>query len=158
MTETVEGGPATGTVELVELPPKRAAVVRFSGRTDELPVLMGHAFAATSEAIAAAGARFAGHPFARYFSFGEPIEAVAGFPFEGGEPEAEGVEIVTLPSGLAAMIRHVGPYETIGEAWDRGTAWIRNHGYATSGPGWECYLTGPEDPGPPITEVFWPLA
>jgi hypothetical protein len=24
-------------------------------------------------------------------------------------------------------------------------------------PAWEAYLTGPDDPGPPVTKIFWPI-
>ena len=158
MTDLVEGRPDTSIeVSLCELPPKHAAVVRISGSVQDLPALMGRAFSVTSRAITSAGARCAGHPFARYTAFGERIEAMVGFPFVGDVPATEGVEITELPGGRAATIRHIGPYSEIGSAWERGTAYLKDHGLTPTGPPWECYLTGPEDPGPPITEVFWPL-
>jgi effector-binding domain-containing protein len=159
MTDLVEGRPAAAEdVTLVELPAKRAVVVRISGLVTDMPAMMGEAFSATSQAIGAAGASFAGHPFARYTGFGERIEAEVGFPFTGEVPETDRIAIVQLPGGLAAMTRHVGPYDGIGAAWERAQSWLRDHGHTPTGPAWECYLTGPEDPGPPITEVFWPLA
>jgi effector-binding domain-containing protein len=158
MTDLVEGRPETGAVVSVcELPQKRAAIVRVSGPAPDLPVLMGRAFEVTSRAITAAGAQFAGHPFARYTAFGEHIEAEVGFPFSGEVPATGEIEIVTLPGGLAAMARHVGPYEQLSRAWEDGTAWLKERGLTPTAPAWECYLTGPEDPGPPITEIFWPL-
>ena len=159
MTDLVEGRPAAAEdVTLVELPARRAAVVRISGPVTDMPAMMGGAFSATAAAIGAAGASFAGPPFARYTGFGERIEAEVGFPFDGEVPETDRIAIVQLPGGLAATTRHVGPYDQIGAAWERAQAWLREHGYAPTSPAWECYLTGPQDPGPPITEVFWPLA
>lgn len=158
MTDVVERRPETDLdVRLCELPPRRAAVVRISGAVEDLPNLMGQAFAVTSKAITSGGARFAGHPFARYTAFGEHIEAAVGFPFEGELAAPEGLEITELPGGRAAMARHIGPYNEIGLAWERGAAFMKEQGLTPSGPGWECYLTGPADPGPPITEIFWPL-
>ena len=55
------------------------------------------------------------------------------------------------------MVRHVGPYEELGRAWERGTGYLQAQGLTPTGPAWECYLTGPDDPGVPITEIFWPL-
>jgi effector-binding domain-containing protein len=37
-------------------------------------------------------------------------------------------------------------------------AFAREHGLTPTGPGWECYLTGPDEPGPPVTEIFWPVS
>jgi effector-binding domain-containing protein len=158
MTDLVERRPETIVdVSLCELPPKRAAVVRISGSVEDLPMLMDRAFSVTSRAITSAGARMAGHPFARYTAFGERIEAAVGFPFVGDVPATDGVEITELPGGRAVTVRHVGPYSEIGAAWERATAFIKERGLTPTGPAWECYLTGPNDPGPPITEIFWPL-
>ena len=158
MTDLAERRPGTSVeVTLCELPPKRAAIVRISGSVPDMPVLMDRAFSVTSRAISSAGARFAGHPFARYTAFGEHIEAAVGFPFVGDVQASDGIEITELPGGRTAMVRHIGPYDEIGLAWERGTVWMKEHGLTPSGPAWECYLTGPKDPGPPITEVFWPL-
>ena len=62
---------------------KRAAIVRISGSVQDMPALMDRAFSVTSRAITSAGARYAGHPFARYTAFGEHIEAAVSFPFVG---------------------------------------------------------------------------
>jgi effector-binding domain-containing protein len=158
MTDLAERLPGTSTdVTLCEMPTRRAAVVRIAGTVQDLPALMDRAFSVTSRAIISGGARFGGHPFARYTAFGEHIEAAVGFPFTGDLPATEGIEITELPGGRTAMVRHIGPYSEIGLAWERGTAFMKEQGLTPSGPGWECYLTDPADPGPPITEVFWPL-
>ena len=158
MTDVVQrrAGP-DAEASLCELPPRQAATVRISGSGQDLPAVMDRAFSVTSRAITAAGARFNGHPFARYTAFGEHIEAIVGFPFVGDLSGSEGVDITELPGGRAVMVRHVGPYEELGRAWERGTTYLAEHGLTATGPAWECYLTGPDDPGVPITEIFWPL-
>ena len=158
MTELAEGRPGTSVdVVLCELPPRQAAIVRISGTVPDLPALMDRAFSLTSKAIASAGARMSGHPFARYTAFGEHIEAAVGFPFVGDLQPADGIEITELPGGRTAMARHIGPYDEIGMAWQRATAYMKERDLTPTGPAWECYLTGPGDPGPPITEIYWPL-
>ncbi len=51
------------------------------------------------------------------------------------------VEIRTLPSLSVAYVRHAGPYDEVGEAWDRLAAWLAEEGLF--GPGVEmlglCY-------------------
>ncbi len=149
---------ARDEVSVADIAPQRAAIVRIRGEAAELPRLMGGAFRATAEAIMAAGAAFAGPPFARYLTMGAPFEAEVGFPFVGLVEPGEGVEIVDLPGGRIVRTRHVGTYETIGVAWDRAAAWMRSQGLSVAGAPWECYLTGPEEPGEPITEILWPVS
>jgi effector-binding domain-containing protein len=145
-------------VLVATIAPRRAAIVRIHGEVAELPDLMGSAFGTTAEAIMSAGAAFAGPPFARYRTMGSPFEAEVGFPFVGDVGPTERIEIVDLPGGRVVRTRHVGPYETVGLAWDRAATWMREHDLDVGGAPWECYLTGPEDPGDPITEIVWPVS
>lgn len=156
MTEMIGTRPAL-TPEIVELPERHAAVVGIDGTVDELPRLMGEAFGLTAGAIESSGAVIAGPPFARYHGFGERIQAEVGFPFSGTLRQTDRVRETILPGGRIVMTSHVGPYEGIAAAWERGMAWMSEHELVASGPGWECYLTGPDEPGPPITEIYWPV-
>ncbi len=149
--------PSGDEVRVVELVERPAIVVRVSGTTAEMPRLFGEAFGRTADAIGRAGAAFAGPPFARYLSFGERIEAEMGFPFQGSVEPGEGMTLITLPAGRAVTTRHVGQYDEIGRAWERSSAWMRGFGVEPTGAPWECYLTGPDEPGPPVTEIFWPI-
>ena len=144
-------------VRIVDLTPMSAAVVRVSGPVSELPRLMGEAFAATMGAIELGHGRIAGPPFARYLDFGQRVTAEVGFPFVGGLARDDRVYRADLPGGATVTTTHVGPYETIGVAWDAARAWIDEHGLTLTGAPWETYLTGPDDPGPPVTTVYWPI-
>ena len=155
MKEAIQTRPTTP--QSVDLPARPAAVVRIEGPVAEMPRMMGEAFDLTMKAITSAGASYAGHPFARYFSFGPQIAAEVGFPFSGTVTPTERVYLCELPGGQAVMTTHVGPYDTIGEAWERVQAWMKEHDLRSSGAPWEAYLTGPHDPGPPITEIFFPV-
>ncbi|HEX5588689.1 MAG TPA: GyrI-like domain-containing protein [Candidatus Limnocylindrales bacterium] len=156
MGDAIGTRPPTTPV-VVELPEQYAAVVFIDGAVDELPKLMGEAFRLTAEAIAASGAQIAGHPFARYVGFGQRVQAEVGFPYVGRLTATDRVHDAILPAGRAVTTRHVGAYDTIAGAWNRAAAWMREHELVPSGPAWECYLTGPDEPGLPVTEVFWPL-
>jgi DNA-binding transcriptional MerR regulator/predicted transcriptional regulator YdeE len=63
-----------------------------------------------------------------------------------------------VPGGEVAVIIHVGPYETISESYQALAAWVEEHGFRIAGPPHEIYLTGPDEPGPPVTEVRIPVA
>jgi len=156
MAETIGTGPTTPP-EIVDLVERPAAVVHIDATMNDFPRLIGEAFGLAAQAIAASGAVIADHPFARYLSFGDRIEAEAGFPFAGTLVPTDRVTPTKLPGGRAVTTIHVGPYDEIGTTWDRATAWMGEHGLESAKPAWEAYLTGPDDPGPPVTKIFWPI-
>ena len=157
MTQIGEQQAGTDPTLHGEVPAQRAAIVRIRGMVPDLPGLMGGAFKATAAAIGRGGAHVSGPPFARYLTMHEPFEAEVGFPFVGGLEATDGIEIVDLPGGRVVTVRHLGSYDTVGETWDRAAAWIGEHGLTVLGPPWECYLTGPDESGSPITEIVWPV-
>jgi len=156
MTETIDARPVP-TPELVDLPPRDAAVVRIEGSLTELPRLLGEAFGLVEAAVAASDASLAGPPFARYLAVGDTVTADVGFPYVGTLAETDRVRRVELPRGRAVRTVHVGPYDQVAATWERATTWIGEQGLESSGPGWESYLTGPDEPGPPVTEVYLPV-
>lgn len=157
MTDTIDTRQAK-TPEIVELVERPAAVIQIVGTMAEFPGLVGEAFGLAARTIAGSKATIAGHPFARYLSFGDRIEAEAGFPFAGTlVPTDDRVRQTTLPGGRAVTATHVGPYDQLGAVWERLMAWMGEQQLEGAGPAWEAYVTGPDDPGPPITEIFWPI-
>jgi effector-binding domain-containing protein len=145
------------TPRIVELRGRATAVVDVDAPASELPAALGEAFRLTADAIMASGAAFGGEPFARYLAMGERIRAEVGFPFVGALRPTGRVRESALPGGQAVMTTHVGSYDELGRAWERGALWAREHGLAFAGPGWECYLSDPNEPGPPVTEIYWPV-
>jgi effector-binding domain-containing protein len=156
MTDTIDTRQAK-TPEIIDLVERPAAVVRIDATMEEFPRLIGEAFGLAAQAIQGCDATIAGHPFARYLSFGDRIEAEAGFPLVGTLVPTDRVTPMLLPGGRAVTVTHVGPYDEIGAAWERTTAWMGEHGLEGAGPPWEAYLTGPDEPGPPVTEIFLPI-
>ena len=76
-------------------------------------------------------------------------------------PSGQG-EIVadTLPGGPVATTTHMGPYDTLTEAYAAIEQWIAAEGLVAAGAPWEAYVTDPGDyPDPKDwkTEVFWPV-
>lgn len=156
MTETIGTRPAV-TPEIAELVERPAAVVGIEGRVDEFPSLLSEAFGATAQAISASGAVVAGPPFLRFYAFGERVQADAGFPFVGTLTPTDRVRQILLPGGRAVTATHIGPYDEIAVTWERVTAWMGEHELAASGPAWETYLKGPDEPGPPVTQIVFPI-
>lgn len=72
-------------------------------------------------------------------------------------PGSRVLELRVVPGGEVVSIRHVGPYETIGESYRVLDDWIGEYGYRVVGPPSELYLSLPTDPGPPVTEIRLPV-
>jgi len=72
-------------------------------------------------------------------------------------PAGRTLEPRTVPGGEVAVIVHVGPYETLGESYQTLAGWMGQHGYRGSGPPQEIYLSSPMEPGPPVTEIRFPV-
>ena len=147
----------TRTPEVVELEPRQAAVTRVAGERSEIAALLRDAFELTMDQVASSGGQVAGPPFARYLAFGERIEAEVGFPYIGEITPTELVHEATLPGGRAVMLTYVGSYEGIGEVWNGIGQWMTKHGFVTASAPWESYLTGPDDPGLPVTQIVFPI-
>lgn len=155
MTQTIGFAAVTPAIAMLE--PRHAAVVHVVGRPEQLPSLLSEAFGATMQQVAASGAQIAGPPFARYLALGVQVEAEAGFPYVGTLIPTERVHDAILPGGRAALATHVGPYDDLADAWQRLDAWIREQGLEASSAPWESYLTGPDDPGQPVTQIVFPI-
>lgn len=148
------------TVERRTLSAQPTAVVRGKARIPEIQAFVGHAFGAVAGVLERAGVGMAGMPFARYRIIdGDEFEVEAGFPVRVPiAPEAD-VEPSELPAGPAAATWHLGPYETLGAAYEALTRWIEAEGATPAGPPWEVYYTDPSDQPDPSswrTEVFQP--
>lgn len=85
-----------------------------------------------------------------------PVGAHDGGPLS--TPGSRKLDVRTLEGGLAAVIVHVGPYEELAGTYQALGSWIEEHGYHIAGPVREIYLTGPDEPGPPVTEIRMPVA
>jgi AraC family transcriptional regulator len=85
------------------------------------------------------------------------IEICAPIPRPIDPPE--GWTLTELPAGMFASIVHIGPYQSLGAAYDELEAWIAEHGYAISGPPREVYLSEPgTPPAQTRTVVEFPVA
>jgi effector-binding domain-containing protein len=133
-----------GDVEIHELHPQEAAIIRVDAPVAELPSVIGDALREVSERMATAGVDLAGPPFTRYPSFGpDTVTAECGFPVMRPAPVAGRVVSLLLPGGLAASIIHLGPYETLDQTYDQLQRSLDGSGLHAAGPMWEIYWTDP---------------
>jgi DNA-binding transcriptional MerR regulator len=127
-------------------------------------------------ALAAGGLPVAGPPITRYHDSEFDIERIdlsIVVPVAGpvdrvvGTPAGRTLERATVPGGNVAAVVHVGPYETIHEAYQALGTWFGEHGHTGGGPvqeiylndpNQEIYLNDPNQPGPNVTEIRMPVA
>lgn len=107
------------------------------------------------------GVHPAGPPFARYHGFREDlVDLEAGFPVTGPVAGEGRIFAGELPGGEVAATWHVGPYDTLSEAYRAIETWSQAQGREPAGSPWEIYWTDPgetPDPAEWKTEVLWPV-
>ena len=78
----------------------------------------GAAFGKVSAYLASHGVQPDGPAIALYRRSGEGFEVEAGFYAPPFLPPGDGVSVVELPAGEAVVTVHIGPYETLSEAYE----------------------------------------
>ena len=136
---------------LDEVPAATVALLRRTVPVTDLTEFFGSAFAHVADAVAEAGGRVGGPPFAWYHGMpGETVDVSAGFEVAGDVHETGGgVALVERPGGRGAVAVHVGPYDTVADTWGRLLGWITAQGLSPEAEVWEEYLDPPE--GDPST-------
>jgi effector-binding domain-containing protein len=135
-------------VHIEHRPQQPAAVLRAHVKESEIAPFLSRAFGAVGAALAAQSMAPTGPPFGVYRIENGEFDVAAGFPASGVIRNQDSVESITLPGGTVAVTTHVGPYSTIGEAYDALITWVSSQGYVAAGDPWESYLDGPEVPMP----------
>jgi effector-binding domain-containing protein len=88
-----------------------------------------------------------------------PFEIEICAPISRPIDPPDGWTLTQLPAGTFASIVHVGPYDSVGAAYDELEAWIAEHGYAIHGAPREVYLSEPgTPPADTRTVVEFPVA
>lgn len=85
---------------------------------------------------------------------------VATAPLLGARELAAGVRVADLPATEMAVLTHIGPYESLGDAYRGFGRWIASHARPTDHPVREIYVVTPaqtDDPSELRTEICWPI-
>lgn len=130
--------------------------------TDAFAEFIGDGFAA----LGSGGVQVAGPPMAIYHDeefTGTDIDVEMVYPVGAAvkgplaTPAGRKLESRTVPAGTCGVIVHTGPYERLHEAYQTLAAWVDSQGYRVCGPPQERYLSGPDEPGPNVTEIRMPV-
>jgi AraC family transcriptional regulator len=152
------------------LPPQPVLVVRRRVARSDIAKTIGETLPLIFQYAQERGIALAGHPFTRYIEFTagfvtlEPGMRIAGRSENGADASVTPVKTDvledTLPDGPTATVMHVGPYDTLSDAYAAIELWMQANRRAAKGAPWEFYVTDPAehpDPRDWRTEVFWPL-
>jgi effector-binding domain-containing protein len=147
-------------VEVRQVEPHHVAAVEFRANAVDMPKNIGAAFQTVVDYLSKAGIQPTGPAVARYSLPDDNgvFHVAAGFyvdaPFEGDG----NVIPVELPAGDAACTTHIGPYQSLPQAYEAIFAWAKQNGRDTDTIMWEEYHSPPETPPSETrTEVYWPL-
>lgn len=147
--------------QLVTREPQACAVVRETVPMSELQGFFARAFGETMAVANRQGKQVVGPPFGLYFGMPtDTIDVAAGFPVEA-TIEAEGSVVpYELPGGRAVELVHMGPYDDLGQSYERLLTWMREQNLTPAEMMWESYLNEPrpDAPGATITVITWPVA
>lgn len=148
----------TGTATIETLPAMIAigAVGELGDRP--FPDVLGELLGAVWATCETCGAVGVDAPYARYLRWddeakviegGQPIDPpsrdrVEAAAARAGQEAAPGVpHLVDVPGGPAAVLWHVGPYETLQATWERLWGWVGAKGLSAGGQAREEYWTDP---------------
>ena len=116
---------------------------------NDLKTVIPETFAELYHHIDQTGVASAGPPFVIYHDTSAPgvrweIDICAQVVAPMTAPP--GLEYVEMPSGIVVSLLHVGPYETLGDAYDTIEAYISEHALKPAGPPREFYYSEPDVP------------
>ena len=135
------------------------AVRRATLDLDQLADWFPRAFGEVATYLHRHGIAPYGYPFARYHRVGEQrFEVEAGFPVAVPIDGDGTIEPSMLPGGQMLAVWHVGPYETVGTAYQAIDDWLRDESATRTGDPWEIYHDPPT--GDPLhwrTEIIQPI-
>ena len=142
--------------EVIQLSPGPGIAIRATVPMTELPAFFAAAF---GELAGCARDAIAGPPFAIYHSFApSAIDVSAVFPLHHAVTPTGRIIAIQLAGGPAVQVKHIGPYEDLGQTYIVMEKWLQEHHRARAGAVREMYLSEPSvPPAEMVTYVIQPL-
>ncbi|TFV85656.1 helix-turn-helix domain-containing protein [Blastococcus sp. CT_GayMR16] len=150
-------------IAVKDLPAAHALVMRRRVSRDAIAEMLGESLPTVFAYAQRQGLAMTGPPFARYPELGMGsalVEAGVTIAAPPADDPGDGIQVLLIPGGRAAVALHRGPYERLAETHQAVEAFIHAEGLSAAGPPWETYLTDPgERPDPETweTEIVHPV-
>jgi effector-binding domain-containing protein len=148
-------------VEAREVSKQPVASIRITTTPEEIGPTLGVLFSEVLQYLESIGVAPSGPSFTRYYEVRpDYIDLEAGFLVAEPVPNGGRVKADELPAGTVAVTWHIGPYDTLHEAYPALQEWMNQNGRTAGGPSWEFYWSAPDEVPDPTqwqTEIFWPL-
>jgi effector-binding domain-containing protein len=142
--------------------PRRHVLYQHHRATEaEIAATVGRAFEALYGRAAQAGVVPAGPPFAVYHNEpepGEPFEMYICVGVSAPISPSPDIEFIELPATRVVSLLHIGPYDTLGRAYEAVKTYIGEHDLKPTAPPREFYLSPPDVPPEQVqTLVEFPI-
>jgi effector-binding domain-containing protein len=133
--------------------------MRTRAAVQDLPQLFGQTYGALLQYMNEMGVEPVGEPFAAYYNMDmQNLDIEIGFPVTRPLPDRDNIKSGALPAGKFASTMHVGPYDTLGPAYEALTQYVKDSRCEPTGVAYEFYFSGPETPPEEIrTQIVFPL-
>mgnify|MGYP006289495119 CR=1 FL=1 len=148
------------TMEVRETKKQDTACIKTTTPVEKLPEVFGKGYMEIMEVIGKQGIQPTGAPYALYLNDDmSNLQIEFGFPVAGTVEKEGRVEPGELPGGQALVDIHEGPYDTIGDAYNRLMGFIKEKDLEPTGVSYEIYLNDPGETPPEKlkTEIYFPL-
>ena len=136
------------------------AAIRVQTPIEKLSEHMGACYGEVMQCVASQNVQPAGPPFAIYHNMDmSNLDVEIGFPVTSKIESSGRVKAGSIPGGKVAVETHVGPYDTIGDAYNRLTAFVKEKGLEVNNFSYEYYLNDPGETPPEElqTEIYFPV-
>jgi effector-binding domain-containing protein len=141
-------------VSIVKLEPSYMAAVRRRTTFAELPRQIRGYFDIVYAQVRAGQVTKGGHNVALYRNASDNgVDVECGVQVPAKFADIGEVECREIPGGEVATTAHWGPYDRLGEAYDRLIPWIRKNGRTLAGVNWEVYGDWSDDPAKVRTDI-----
>lgn len=133
------------TIDTAESHPIIAVNRTVEAKPEAIAAAMQEDFQTLGDFLAHSGVHPVGPPVAIYNTWDGTTNYDLGFPVsEADQKKAAGkVRALSTPQGKILRTDHVGPYERLGETYQRVGAEMKARGLRSDGPMWEVYVTDP---------------
>ena len=134
--------------------------VRLRTPVKDISANLGSVYGEIAGLFGTDGINCTGSPFVIYYNMDmDDLDIEAGFPVSGALKDYGRVKKSMLPGGKQLSLQYKGPYDNIGEAYDKMNAYCKENNLKPQEKVYEEYLNDPGDTEPKdlLTNIYFLL-